>query len=341
MAGNNIGALQGNGTLNIGPWQSAATVAPPLIITDPVDQYIEAGEIVTFSVTASGTAPLVYQWYKNGFVQVGEISSSYSYTVALSNDGDVVYCNVSNAAGNVDSNTATLSVFETITISDLEYYTREQPSKSEELVNRVEVTSQPLVAATVIEELFQMSEVITLDPIESIELVLYYRTQPALETGTVVSFTDATGAALSVAAETYYPWGAELTITNLGGVAGSAKVKIEGLPLELLGEESLIVDAEPEIKTYGLQEYVYPVNHLIQSPEMAALIASNLLSSYKTIRKDTTLVWRGNPALELGDTLTVPEYKRGATEVNGTFKIIKNQIEYDGTLIETTNARKV
>ena len=341
MPSNHIGSWQGNGTLNVGAWQGGGAGTVPLFITDPLSQTIEAGETVYFSVSATGTAPITYQWYRNGILQAGETSTTYSYVTALSNDGDTVYCKATNLIGIVDSGIATLDVYEVIPLTSLDYYTREQPTKSEELVNRVVVTTQPLVVASATEELFQMSEGFTLNDTETRDFIFYYKKIPALETGAVTTFTDTSGGAFTITTETYYPWGVELTITNNSGVAGGAKIQIDGYPIEISGEESIIEEATPEIKSYGLQEYIYPKNHLIQSGVLAGLIASNLLTSYKTIRKDTSLVWRGNPALELGDTIEVPEYKRGATEVLGEFKIIKNQISYDGTLRETTDARKV
>src|SRR6266849_4443770 len=48
---------------------SAATLtvdSPPTIVTPPVNQTVTAGQMATFSVTASGTAPLSYQWQTNG-----------------------------------------------------------------------------------------------------------------------------------------------------------------------------------------------------------------------------------------------------------------------------------
>ena len=42
-----------------------APVAPS-ITTQPLSQTITAGQTATFSVTAAGTAPLSYQWQKNG-----------------------------------------------------------------------------------------------------------------------------------------------------------------------------------------------------------------------------------------------------------------------------------
>lgn len=341
MPSNHIGAWQGNGVLNVGSWQGLATVSPPLFITDPLSQTIEAGQSVIFTVSASGTAPITYQWYRNAILQIGETSTTYTFVTALSNDGDTIYCIATNITGSVTSATANLDVYEVIPLTSLDYYTREQPTKSEELVNRVVVTTQPLIAAISTEELFKMSDTFTLNDTETRDFIFYYKKIPALETGAVTTFVDASGGAFTITTETYYPWGVELTITNSSGVTGSAKIQVDGYPIEVSGEESIIEEATPEIKSYGLQEYTYPKNHLIQSDALAGLIASNLLTSYKTIRKDTSVVWRGNPALELGDTIEVPEYKRGATEVLGNFKIIKNQISYDGTLRETTNGRKV
>src|SRR4029077_18528000 len=51
---------------------SAATLTvnpapvPPSITSQPFGQTITAGQTATFSVTASGTTPLSYQWQKNG-----------------------------------------------------------------------------------------------------------------------------------------------------------------------------------------------------------------------------------------------------------------------------------
>src|SRR5207245_6575276 len=62
---------------------SAATLTvnvPPSITTQPASQTVTAGQTATFSVTASGTAPLSYQWSKNG--KVGRAHASTPVTVA-------------------------------------------------------------------------------------------------------------------------------------------------------------------------------------------------------------------------------------------------------------------
>ena len=42
------------------------TVMDPAITVQPASQNLEPGQSVTFSVTAAGTAPFGYQWWKTG-----------------------------------------------------------------------------------------------------------------------------------------------------------------------------------------------------------------------------------------------------------------------------------
>ena len=83
----------------------------PLIVTPPANQTVTAGQTATFSVTASGTAPLTYQWFKNGAAIGGATSSSYTTPPAVSGDsGSVFTVTVTNVAGSVTSSPATLTV---------------------------------------------------------------------------------------------------------------------------------------------------------------------------------------------------------------------------------------
>jgi len=89
---------------------SAASV-PPSITTQPASQTVTAGQTATFSVAATGTAPLTYQWKKNSVVISGANSSSYTTPVTMSSDtGAQFTVVVSNAAGSVTSSTAMLTV---------------------------------------------------------------------------------------------------------------------------------------------------------------------------------------------------------------------------------------
>ncbi|MGP8155317.1 MAG: immunoglobulin domain-containing protein [Candidatus Acidiferrales bacterium] len=89
---------------------NAAAVAPT-ITTQPTNQTVTAGQTATFSVVAAGSAPLSYQWQKNGANITGATATSYTTPATASSDSgstfDVV---VSNTAGTITSAAATLTV---------------------------------------------------------------------------------------------------------------------------------------------------------------------------------------------------------------------------------------
>jgi hypothetical protein len=89
---------------------NAASVAPT-ITTQPGNQTVTAGQTGTFSVVASGTAPLTYQWQKGGANISGATAASYTTPVtAVSDSGATFDVVVSNSAGSVTSGNATLTV---------------------------------------------------------------------------------------------------------------------------------------------------------------------------------------------------------------------------------------
>ena len=93
-------------------YETAGQVLDPPQITDqPQSQSKVVGETATFTITASGTAPLSYQWYRNASMVSGAVDSSYTTEILeASDDGDQFSCVVSNADGNVSSSPAILSV---------------------------------------------------------------------------------------------------------------------------------------------------------------------------------------------------------------------------------------
>ncbi len=93
-------------TLTVNP----APVAPT-ITTPPANQTVTAGQTAAFTVVAAGTAPLSYQWQKNGVAISGATSSSYTTPATTSSDNGAQFTVVvSNTAGSVTSNAATLTV---------------------------------------------------------------------------------------------------------------------------------------------------------------------------------------------------------------------------------------
>jgi Immunoglobulin I-set domain len=89
---------------------NAAAVAPA-ITTQPVSQTVTVGQTATFSVAATGTAPLNYQWQKNSANISGATAASYTTpATTLADNGATFDVIVSNSAGNKSSTTATLTV---------------------------------------------------------------------------------------------------------------------------------------------------------------------------------------------------------------------------------------
>ncbi|MCO5191271.1 MAG: immunoglobulin domain-containing protein, partial [Anaerolineae bacterium] len=100
-------------TNTVGEW-ALATVSvgvAPSITVQPTNQTVSEGATATFSVTATGDAPLTYQWQKNFVDIVGATSATYvTPATVLGDNGSTYRCRVTNAYGSVNSNTATLTV---------------------------------------------------------------------------------------------------------------------------------------------------------------------------------------------------------------------------------------
>ncbi|MFZ0818448.1 MAG: immunoglobulin domain-containing protein [Candidatus Acidiferrales bacterium] len=91
---------------------NAANNGVPTISVQPASQTtVTAGATVTFTVTASGSGTLAYQWFKNGVSVSGANSSSYNTGVlSILDNNDFFFVYISNNVGSVESNVANLTV---------------------------------------------------------------------------------------------------------------------------------------------------------------------------------------------------------------------------------------
>lgn len=103
-----------NGDVTFGAVSVAAvtgTAFPPSITTEPSDQSVVEGQAATFSVAASGSGPLAYQWQRNGTDIPEANGPSYTTPASMfSEDGAAFRCIVSNSAGSAVSEAAVLTV---------------------------------------------------------------------------------------------------------------------------------------------------------------------------------------------------------------------------------------
>ncbi|MSU21549.1 MAG: hypothetical protein EXS30_09160 [Pedosphaera sp.] len=85
----------------------------PSITVQPQSVTVSAGGSATFGVTATGSAPLSYQWYRNSSALGGQVNTTFSLSNVQSADTGSIYVKVSNAAGSVQSSTVSLTVIST------------------------------------------------------------------------------------------------------------------------------------------------------------------------------------------------------------------------------------
>jgi hypothetical protein len=114
-------AACGGGSTSNNPTPGATAVS---IATHPANQTVTIGQTATFTVVATGTAPLTYQWRKNGANIAGATSATHTTPPTTASDGgtkfDVV---VSNSLGSVTSNSATLAVSSSTVTSNIDVVT--------------------------------------------------------------------------------------------------------------------------------------------------------------------------------------------------------------------------
>jgi uncharacterized repeat protein (TIGR02543 family) len=102
------GATSSNAVLTV--------IAPPAITTQPQGQTVVLGGTAAFSVVATGTAPLAYQWRLNGTNIGGATATGYARANLQATDAGDYSVLVSNAYGSVLSSNATLVVDTNVTL---------------------------------------------------------------------------------------------------------------------------------------------------------------------------------------------------------------------------------
>jgi PQQ enzyme repeat len=94
-----------------GDGMSPIAMVAPSIGTQPANASIVNGNMATFTVAADGTAPLTYQWQKNGTAIAGATGASYTTPAeSVADTGATFAVMVMNSGGSVTSAAAMLTV---------------------------------------------------------------------------------------------------------------------------------------------------------------------------------------------------------------------------------------
>ena len=233
------------------------------------------------------------------------------------------------------------------------YFKRQQPAKTEELVNLVEVPVTPLEEQDYDDELYKGDPILFTGGEEK-TIEIEYSTVPSKDVVAhaylsdeegLIEYDEVTGEVsneeLTITNADYYAWGANLTIDN--SESSNQYVVIIAGGYELKGKANNFVSAQDDdsIIENGVLKKKIQKNHLIQSRVLGQEIAYTLLDSFSLVRKDVVLNCRGNLCLRLMSEIETIEYDRDSIYSTGNFYLYKIQSVYDGTLKQNLNGRKI
>src|SRR5207237_1455114 len=89
-----VGNSAGSATSSAATLTVNAQVVVPTITSPPANMTVTAPTTATFSVTATGSAPLSYQWEKNGAPIAGATGSTYTTPATSTADSGSTYRDV-------------------------------------------------------------------------------------------------------------------------------------------------------------------------------------------------------------------------------------------------------
>lgn len=217
-----------------------------------------------------------------------------------------------------------------------DYFTLRAPALHDQVANEVIVTATPLVPEGAPSEVYRSSTPIVVPAGETVTVTAQYQEPPVM--GAVASL-DSAPPGVSIVRAQYYAWGADVEIANTGSSPADVVLIVMGTRLVPRdGVSALALDPVSQ-RTYGRLVYEAPRNHLVQTREQAEALAQLLLAGMRDPRRDVELEWRGNPALELGDPISV--ITDMARDRRSRYIVIRQELEWAGYLRARLTGRRV
>jgi hypothetical protein len=159
-------------------------------------------------------------------------------------------------------------------------------------------------------------------------ITAFYNKTPVIE---AIASLDNPPTGVSITEAAYYGWGASVKIQNTNATEQQATLIIQGKPLTVQNKERAIARDDASILEIGVLRFEFPANPLVQKLDQAQAIADALLASVKEPRRDIEVDWRGNPALLLGDRVTVK---------GKDYHVIRQEISWAGYIQARLTGRK-
>lgn len=209
------------------------------------------------------------------------------------------------------------------------YFTKNNPANYGQIANYVKLITQPLTPVAKAEEIYKSDEAESIKAGETKTITVSFSNEPVIEATAVL--TDNTAATILDA--TYYAWGADLTIHSL--TDDTFTIVVTGRPLSVTTSKEIVAKDISSIKRFGTMLYEFSDNQLIQTVTMGQAIADKCLELSKDTRNDLEMEWQGNPALELGDIIQVPD-----SQSKASFYVISQNFQWDGGLTCTLKGKR-
>ncbi len=217
-----------------------------------------------------------------------------------------------------------------LTVTPDDYFRKDNPVKWSEIANYVEVETQPL-RPDVMQEVYRSNDPVSIGAGQSRTITAYYNEPPCIE---ATASLEGAPAGCVIESATYYAWGADVKVSST--TAGAFTLVVNAKTLKVLNKEKAVARDDESITDNGLLKYTFPPNPLVQTREVAQTIASTLLSTFKNPRRDIDIDWRGNPALELGDRISVIDRNE-----QNDYYVTRQEIKYAGALRAKLAGRRV
>lgn len=224
-----------------------------------------------------------------------------------------------------------IDVIEAYGISQEDYFKKNNPSRLSQVANRIEVETQPLRPTTE-KEIYRSNEQIPISAGQTKEFIIYFNHVPCIDVSLNLLGTG------TLIASTIYSYGAKIKVQS--GATGSFTIIANGKPLQIINKEKAIAIDTESIVDNGEIKYTFPNNPLVQTLDVAELIANTLLRYYKDTQRDVIMNWICNPALELGDIIATYDYLTEKIEERGFYYITKQELDFDGALEAKLEGRR-
>lgn len=204
----------------------------------------------------------------------------------------------------------------------------------ENIVNKIKVTTQPISKSSGI-LIYETStdEPETIPGSTTQDFTIFYTDDPVSNQVASIS-PPVAGVSINVSA--HYSWGSVLTVQNTNGAPQDFHFSVTGATYEVKGRQTVTRSDTASIEDNGENAFTFPENQFIQKKVLAENIADSLIASFADPERDLTVNFEpgGNPALEMGDRITVLDLYQSKE-----YNIVSASISFDGGLSQQIKGR--